>query len=96
MTAAVVLGSLCSGHGCFLSRPSGGGSPNVMINGIPAHRVGDYWLIHFCPPLGTSHDSVMGSGSPNTFTNNLGQARIGDAVACGSTAATGSPNVFVN
>lgn len=97
MPSIVRLGDTCSGHGCFPPRNNDQGSPNVFINGIPAHRLGDHWTVHCCLPPGTPcHDSSMGAGSPNVFINGLPAARLGDAVACGSTAAGGSPNVFAN
>jgi uncharacterized Zn-binding protein involved in type VI secretion len=94
MPPAVRLADVCTGHGCFGSRPNGQGSPNVFINGKPAHRKGDLWNYHCCPP--PCHASTACKGSPNVFTNNLDQERVGDPVCCGSKMATGSPNVFVN
>jgi len=42
MGAGVVrLGDVCSGHGCWPSRACIEASSDVLINGIPAHRVGD-------------------------------------------------------
>ena len=94
MPSFVRLGDICSGHGCFPPRVNDQGSPNVFANGIPVHRLTDHWVVHCCDD--SCHDSVMGSGSPNVFINGLPVARIGDAVACGSKAASGSPNVFAN
>lgn len=47
MPAACRLGDMSAGH-CFFPRPNSEGSPNVFINGIAAHRVGDYWPVHSC------------------------------------------------
>ena len=94
MPSIVRLGDTGSGHGCFPPRVNDQGSPNVFVNGIPAHRLGDHWTVHCCS--GSCHDSVMAAGSPNVFVNGLPVARIGDGVACGSVAAQGSPNVFAN
>lgn len=96
MPAAVRLGDVCTGHGCFPSRPNDEGSPNVFVNDLPSHRLTDHWVTHCCPPPSPCHDSVAAEGSPNVFVNDLPKCRIGDAVACGSTMATGSNNVFVN
>lgn len=94
MPASVRLADVCTGHGCFPSRPNDQGSPNVFVNDRPVHRLGDHWVTHCCPP--PCHDGVASSGSPNVFANDKARCRIGDAVSCGSSMATGSPNVFVN
>lgn len=93
MTGAVRLGDLCSGHGCFPSRPNVEASPDVFVNGIPSHRLGDAWGSHCCL---VCHSSVAAQGSPNVFVNGKPKCRIGDAVACGSSMATGSSDVIVN
>lgn len=92
MSAAVArLYDICTGHTCWPSRPNDQGSPNVFVNGRPAHRVGDHWQVHCCTDC---HDSVLAAGSPTVFVNGRALGRIGDPVACGSRVATGSPNVF--
>jgi len=93
MPASVRLGDSSAGH-CYEARPNDQGSPNVFINGIAAHRVGDHWPTH---PCGTSsHDSITAQGSPNVFINGIAAARIGDELDCGDICAEGSPNVFTN
>ena len=62
------LGDICTGHGCFPSRKSSGGSPNVNINGIPAHRQTDPWESHCCPNQGC-HTSTLESGSSTVNVN---------------------------
>ncbi|WP_085443528.1 PAAR domain-containing protein [Magnetofaba australis] len=96
MPKCVRLGDICTGHGCWPARPNVGASPNVFINGRAAHRVGDPWAAHTCPPIPETHASVMAGGSPNVIVNGSALARIGDPVACGSAAASGSHNVFAN
>lgn len=95
---AARLGDICSGHPvCFPSRPNIQGSPDVFINGIPAHRQGDTWAIH-CKQCGKDrpcHGSILAKGSPTVYTNGRQQGRVTDPVACGSFILTGSPNVFV-
>ncbi len=92
MPAVHRLGDICTGHACFPPRPNVQASPNVFVNGIPVHRLGDAWATHCC---GSScHASVLAHGSSTVFVNTLECARIGDPVACGSACATGSPNVF--
>jgi len=93
MPAVHRKGDTGSGHGCFPPRANTQGSPTVFVNGIAVHRKGDSWGAHgcaICPP----HTSVLASGSGTVFANSKDLARIGDPVACGSTAATGSTNVF--
>ena len=94
MPATVRLGDICTGHSCWPSRPNVSASPNVFINNLGAHRVGDAWAEHCCGP--ECHSSAQASGSPNVYVNGIPLARVGDAVACGSANATGSPNVYTN
>lgn len=94
MPGAVRMGDMGSGHGCFSPRPNTLGSPNVLTNKIPQHRQTDTWGVHCCGPV--CHSSVAAIGSPNVIVNGLPACRIGDAVACGSTMISGSPNVIIN
>lgn len=95
MANAVRKGDSCTGHGSYPSRNNDEGSPNVFINGLPAHREGDHWVTH-CNGLPACHDSTAGKGSPNVFVNGKPKMRTGDPVNCGGTIASGSPNVFIN
>jgi uncharacterized Zn-binding protein involved in type VI secretion len=76
-------------------RPNKQGSPNVNINGRPAHRVGDAWVVHACPKRG-GHGAVTVQGSPNVFINGKPAARVSDLISCGSRIAEGSENVNIN
>lgn len=87
------LGDVDTGHGCFGGRPTCQASPNVLVNGKGACRVGDKYNSHCCV---TCHDGVVSVGSPNVFVNGKAVARIGDAVSCGGNASAGSGNVFAN
>jgi uncharacterized Zn-binding protein involved in type VI secretion len=89
MPAIVRLGDMCSGHGCFPSRVSISASPDCLISGIPAVRVGDLWESHGCSVC-APHDAMQASGSPNVLINGIPVARIGDFLSCGSTNLTGS------
>lgn len=93
MPAVSRAGDTCTGHGAFPPRASINGSPNVFINGIPAHRVGDGWAVH-CNPVPSCHGAAAASGSGRVFVNGKPLTRIGDAVSCGSAIAQGSPDVF--
>lgn len=95
MPAAIRKGDICKGHSCWVPRPNDEGSPNVFINGIPAHRVGDHWMTHCCGPA--CHDSIAATGSPDVFVNGKKLCRVDDLTACGSSMGdTHSPDVFVN
>ena len=71
------------------------GSPNVLINGLPAARVTDQ---HVCalPPLAGPHPpSTISTGSATVLINNLPAARQLDTVGCGATISGGSPTVQI-
>lgn len=93
MPGAARLGDTSTGHGSFPPMAADQGSPNVLINGIPAHRQGDHWAGH---SNGKSwHDGVLLGGSSTVLINGRPAGRIGDAISCGDTVATGSGNVII-
>lgn len=94
MPAAHRHTDVCTGHGCWPSRNNIEGSPDVFINDLAAHRVGDAWASHCCCSIPESHGSAQASGSPTVYVNDRPLARVGDSVACGSRNLTGSPDVF--
>lgn len=96
MPAIVRLGDICTGHGCWPSRANSTASTNVFVNGMGAHRVGDGWQAHTCPDIPETHSSSQATGSPTVFVGGQALARIGDAIACGSSNATGSNNTYAN
>jgi uncharacterized Zn-binding protein involved in type VI secretion len=89
MPAIVRLGDMCSGHGCFGPRASISASPDCLIEGIPAVRIGDMWEPHACGVC-DPHDGMQASGSPKVKINGIPVARIGDSISCGSTNLSGS------
>lgn len=89
-----LLGSTCSGHGCFPPRVSLTGSSFFFINGTPVHAVGDAWAIHTCTTQ--AHAGVLAEGSSLMYVNGKPIGRVGDAIDCGSVVAEGSDFVFVN
>lgn len=93
MPAAARLADICTGHGCYSSRPNVQASSDVFINDRGAHRQGDAWATHCCFIF--CHGSVLAAGSPTVYTNDRQQGRVGDPVACGSRVATGSPDVDI-
>ena len=92
MPAITRLGDQCTGHGCFPARPNTSAAASVFINGIAVHRVGDAWGTHCCGPA--CHASVLAEGSSSVFAEGQAVGRIGDPVACGSSVAEGSANVY--
>ena len=96
MPAIVRFGDICTGHGCWPSRANSSASTTVFVNGQGAHRVGDGWAAHTCPDIPETHGSTQATGSSTVFVEGKALARIGDSIACGSSNATGSPNVFAN
>lgn len=87
------LGFPCCPHG--RSGTNSQGSPNVFIEGQPAHRLGDLGSCN-CPHGGT-FQSV--SASKTVLVNGKGLTRIGDmtsCVVCGMAGShvTGAETVF--
>ncbi|MDD0808738.1 PAAR domain-containing protein [Curvibacter sp. RS43] len=64
------------------------GSPNVLINGLPAARMGDKSKHRKTPEA-----IIEGSGSVKI--NGQAAARVDDKVACGQVIISGSGNVFI-
>jgi uncharacterized Zn-binding protein involved in type VI secretion len=87
-------------HGCPAcphpaQGPATGGSPDVLVNGLPALRLGDTGLqMACCGP----NKWMAASGSGTVFINNLPAHRMGDTTAhCGGVGnlIAGSTNVLV-
>lgn len=87
-------------HGCPacphpVQGPAVNGSPNVMVNGMPALRVGDPG-VHMACCAANSWTAAMGSGT--VFINNIPAHRLGDMTThCGGVGnlIVGSTNVIV-
>jgi len=86
-------GDMGDGADGFTPRANIEGSPNVFVNGLEVHRIGDAWPLH-CKPKAGCHTSVLAEGSNTVFANGKGVGRIGDAQSCGAHAIQGSSNVF--
>lgn len=93
MSGAARMMDMCTGHPTYPPRANCQGSPDVFIDSLPAHRVGDAWLPH-CFQI--CHTGNLSQGSPTVMTNGLAQGRIGDSINCGSFVATGSSTVMVD
>lgn len=98
MTSAARKGDKTTGpsNHPWMQAPAIEGSPNVIINGKPAVRVGDHFASHSLPfPPIMPHDSVAAQGSKTVFVNGKALSRIGDQTSCSDIIAEGSPNVIV-
>lgn len=69
------------------------GSGDVLINGIPAARVGDPGTPH-TKPSNSPHGVVISGGSGTVLVNGVPLARIGDPASCGSAIGSGSADVL--
>ena len=88
------VGLPCCPHG--RSGTNSEGSPDVYINSLPAHRLGDFGNCN-CPHGGTFKSS---SASQSVFVNGRGLVRVNDSTTCvvcgcGGVHVSGSPNVIV-
>jgi uncharacterized Zn-binding protein involved in type VI secretion len=92
MPAAGRKGDTGTAHGCFPPSPSITGSPDVLIDGIPALRQGDAHAPHACPNT-PPHPRAVSGGSPTVFVNGRPLARVGDAIGCGGSVGAGSGTV---
>jgi uncharacterized Zn-binding protein involved in type VI secretion len=101
--AACRLGDISSGHYPWPPRVNDTASPNVFVNGLGWHRLGDHWITHCCPsppppaPPAQCHDAYLIHGAPGVFINGMEAGRIGDLISCAphdEFVDSGSPNVF--
>jgi uncharacterized Zn-binding protein involved in type VI secretion len=71
------------------------GSPNVLINNIPASTVGSMVSIHCLvhKPY-TCHPATIASGSGTVLVNGKPLTRLGDSAGCGGIVIQGSANVI--
>ncbi|MGD8111849.1 PAAR domain-containing protein [Vibrio sp. TRT 17S01] len=98
MPEAARLGDIGSAHDCFPSTQITAGSPDVMINDLPAVWQGDPLQGHGCPcdktPHGSHPRSVAG-GLSGVFIDGKPAARLGDAIDCGGVISSASPDVVI-
>ena len=93
---AARLEDIGSGHGCHHPpSPAIEGSPNVVINGLPAVRLGDSFAMHACPAHGGLHPRALATGSSSVIINGKPAGRLGDSIDCGGAVMTGSANVLI-
>ena len=91
MAAAARITDLTSHPGMI----TGPGAVNVLINGLPAARVGDLHVCTFPPPAGPHPPSPIAGGSASVLIAGQPAARMGDAIGCGATIVSGSPNAVI-
>lgn len=89
------VGAPCCPHG--RAGNNGSGSPDVVINGMRAHRLDDTGPCN-CPHGGTF---ASRTASPTVFVNGKPLTRLGDTTVCQGCGqpghhVSGSPNVFVD
>ncbi len=85
---------VCSGHGCYPSRPPATWSKDVKVNGLNAIRQTDAYAAHGCAVC-VPHGGMVAKGSTTVYINDRQAARLGDPIDCGSVIQVGSPNVIV-
>ncbi|HVV69572.1 MAG TPA: PAAR domain-containing protein [Gammaproteobacteria bacterium] len=85
-------------HACADSGPNDGatlqimqGSPNILINGLPAARMGDPVSCR----LASGAPPIIAEGSSTVFFNGKPAARMGDKISNGGSISLGSSNVFI-
>lgn len=83
-----------TGHDACPPTALNSASPNVIINGRGAGRVGDSYAPHGCI-VHPSHSGTISSGSTTVFINSKPSGRIGAPVSCGGSVAEGSDSVFI-
>ena len=86
------IGDITTGHGCHAPSIGITASPNVLINGLPAHKVGDTFSPHTCG--NDVHSDVAVVGSVRVIINGTGAMRLGDTLAPGGAMAEASWTVF--
>ena len=85
----------CTPHPpCYLPSIAILGSPNVLVNCLPAHRQGDLWLPHFCPIPAPPCVGTLQIGLPTVLVNGKMLGRLGDPISCKPIPIMGSPNVL--
>lgn len=91
--ALVLLGDLGSDHEGFPPTPVIAGSPDVMVDGRPAARVGDPLAPH-SKPKHSPHPRTITGGSATVMINGKPAAVTGGAISCGG-VTVGSGSVVI-
>ena len=82
---------------CSVPYIAGPGAVNVVIEGLPAARMGDFVGPHLMPgtPSCIPHVSAVAKGSANVFIGGLPAARFGDPFIACTAVATSAKSVFI-
>lgn len=90
---AVRVGDIGTDHDGFPATPVISGSPDVLIDGKPAARVGDPLAPH-SKPKHPPHGRTVSSGSTTVLINGRPAAITGGSISCGGvTIGGGSVNI---
>ena len=97
MASAARKSDIAKGHDCFPDTLIIEGSPDVIINGQPAARLGDSVAPHSCTCSGGHgiHTRNIAEGAPTTFINGRPAATTGNGIDCGGKIISGSPDVII-
>jgi uncharacterized Zn-binding protein involved in type VI secretion len=71
------------------------GSPNVLIEGMPAARAGDKHTCLLPPTAGPHPPSPMAKGSGTVHINDKPAVRQLDTAGCGAQVLAGAPTVLI-
>jgi uncharacterized Zn-binding protein involved in type VI secretion len=84
-------------HPVIIPLPAPAGvSSNVIVNGSPAHHVGNTFVPHKIPVPGAPlHSDILIEGHPTVWCNGKPIAHIGSATNEGALVVSGSLNVFL-
>lgn len=94
MSAIGVIGSVCSGHGGFPSRPAVSGDSFLKVSGIAVLVDGSAFPVH---SDGNSAHAGSAIGSRGWFKiNGKNVVCVGDPVDCGSVLASGNSFIQVS
>lgn len=95
MVGVVKMGAMTTGHACWPPTVVAQGSPNVLVEGIPAVTMGHMAIPHICTskpyPV---HPAAVAKGSATIFVNGAPLARIGDMLSCSDMIAQGAGTVL--
>ena len=97
MPAARVGSAVVTGHACDAATTiAGPGATTVLIEGVPAARLGDLTTPHLAgiPPFCSPHTMPIASGCPTVLVNGKPLAHIGSSVDSG-TITSGATTVTV-
>ena len=80
-------------HSGYSIKSSSQGSPDVFVDGIPAHTATHTWPSHNLGDSWHTNRSTT-TGSDSVYINGEPLARVSDSISCGSKIGEGSSTVF--